>query len=124
VATMIVAYPWHMLLFHEKYVAMGAFTREKPIMVFGMLAIILQGIVFSYFYPIFQNYKGGGHPVVRGIEFSLFMGIIIWTVMVFTTAAKFNIGPVLDFVVLGTVFQFIQFVLVGIVIGLIYGKSP
>lgn len=88
VITMAVAYPWHMLLFHEKYVAMGAFTRGEPIMAFGILAIILQGIVFAYFYPLFYRHVGGGAPVFRGIQFGLFLGLTIWTVMVFATAAS------------------------------------
>ncbi len=119
VATMGVAYPWHLVLFHEKYMAMGAFTRGTPIMPFGILAIILQGIVFAYFYPIFYKHKGGGNPIFRGLQFSLFMGLNVWTVMVFATVAKFKIEPVLDFVLYGTAFQIIQFVLVGIVIGLL-----
>ncbi|MDA0350400.1 MAG: hypothetical protein O3C43_23585 [Verrucomicrobia bacterium] len=123
VITMAVAYPWHMLLFHEKYVAMGAFTRGEPIMAFGILAIILQGIVFAYFYPLFYRHVGGGAPVFRGIQFGLFLGLTIWTVMVFATAAKFAIEPVIDFVILGTVFQFIQFSLTGGAIGLIMGRT-
>ena len=124
VLTMLTAYPWHILLFHEKYVAMGAFTRGEPIMQFGMLAVILQGIVLAYFYPLFYRHVGGGNPIVRGIQFSLFMGLMVWTVMVFATAAKFKIEPVFDFILLGTVFQLIQFVVVGIGIGLVYGKKP
>jgi hypothetical protein len=121
-ATMATAYSWHMVLFHDKYVAMGAFTRGEPIMPFGVFAIILQGIVFAYFYPLFYKHKGGGHPALRGVQFSLFMGLMVWTVMVFATAAKFVIEPVADFVMLGTAFQIIQFVAVGIVIGLINGR--
>ncbi len=93
-------------------------------MAFGVLAMVLQGIVFAYFYPLFYRHKGGGHPVIRGIQFSLFMGLTVWTVMVLATAAKFKIEPVIDFVLLGTAFQLLQFVLVGAVIGLIYGKLP
>lgn len=93
-------------------------------MAFGVLAMVLQGIVFAYFYPLFNRHKGGGHPVLRGIQFSLFIGLTVWTVMVLATAAKFNIEPVIDFVLLGTAFQFLQFVLVGSVIGMIYGKIP
>lgn len=122
VITMAVAYPWHMILFHEKYVAMGAFTRGEPIMPFGILAVILQGIVFAYFYPLFYRHVGGGVPVVRGIQFGLFLGLTVWTVMVFATAAKFTIEPVIDFVILGTVFQLIQFTLTGGAIGLIWGR--
>ena len=122
IATMAVAFPWHMVFFHDKYMAMGAFTRGEPIMSFGMLSIVLQGIVFAYFYPLFYRHKNGGPQVIRGIQFSLFMGLTVWTVMVFATAAKFNIEPVSHFVLLGTAFQLIQYILVGVTIGLIHGK--
>lgn len=121
--TMAVAYPWHMLLFHDEYMAMGAFTRGEPIMPFGILAIVLQGIVFAYFYPLFFRHVGGGSPLWRGVQFGLFLGTTVWTVMVFATAAKFKIEPVSQFVLYGTVFQFIQFSLVGAAIGLVHGKE-
>ena len=121
VVTMATAYPWHILLFHEKYVVMGALTRGEPIMPFGMTAVVLQAVVFAWFYPLFYRHVGGGSPVIRGIQFGLFLGITVWSVMVFATAAKFAIEPVMDFVLLGTAFQFIQFTLVGAAIGLVYG---
>lgn len=124
VASFALAAPWHLIWFHDQYVAMGAFTRGDPIMPFGVLAMILQGVVFAYFYPLFYKHKGGGHPIHRGIQYSLFMGLTVWTVMVLATAAKFNIEPVLDFVVFSTTFQILQFVLVGITMGLIYGRNP
>lgn len=122
VVTMAVAYPWHMLLFHERYLALGAFTRGGPIMPFGILAVILQGLVFAYFYPLFYRHVGGGAPLMRGIQFGLFLGMTVWSVMVFATAAKFEIEPVADFVMLATIFQVIQFTLVGAAIGLICGE--
>jgi hypothetical protein len=124
VASFALAAPWHLMWFHDKYVAMGVFTRGDPIMPFGVLAMILQGVVFAYFYPLFYKHKGGGHPVYRGIQFSLFMGLTVWTVMVLATAAKFNIEPVVDFVIFGTTFQILQFVLVGVTLGMIYGRNP
>ena len=123
VATMATAFPWHMILFHEKYVAMGAFTRGQPIMPLGMLAIILQAIVFAYFFPIYYRHVGGGNPIALGIRFSLILGILVWTVMVFATAAKFTIEPVSDFILLGTAFQLLQFVAVGIAIGLTHRSA-
>lgn len=123
VLTMAVAYPWHIIIFHEKYVAMGAFTREAPIMPFGMLAVVLQAIVFAYFYPLFYRHVGGGNPILRGVQYGLVMGIMVWTVMVFATAAKFKIEPVNDFVLLGTLFQIIQFTLVGGAVGLVCGRQ-
>ncbi len=127
VVTMALAYPWHMVFFHEQYLAMGAFTRGTPIMPFGMLSVILQAIVFAYFFPLFLKHKGGGNTLVRGIQFSLFLGLTVYTVMVFATAAKFLIEPVTDFVLFGTAFQFLQFLFVGIVFGVIHkqkGSEP
>jgi hypothetical protein len=50
------------------------------------------------------------------------MGINVWTVMVFATAAKFKIEPVFDFILYGSAFQLLQFVSVGLSIGLIHKK--
>lgn len=67
VATMIVEYPWHEIIFFEKYVALGAITREQPIILLGMLTMLIQGVVFAYFYPIYYRHAGGGHPVLARI---------------------------------------------------------
>ena len=123
VATLAVAYPWHMILFHEQYLAMGAFTRGVPIMGLGMLAIVLQAAVFAWFFPLFLKHKNGGNPIIRGIQFSLFLGLTVYSVMVFATAAKFQIEPLGDFVLFGTAFQFLQFLLVGIVLGVIHRNA-
>lgn len=120
ILTMIVAYTWHMVLFHDLYVELGAFTRGEPIMPFGMLAVIVQGLVIAYLYPFWYQ---GGKPVASGIKFSLMMGLMVYTVMVFATAAKFKIEPVSTFVLYGTIFQLIQFVVTGAALGLIYGEK-
>lgn len=122
VVTMAVAYPWHMLLFHEQYLAMGAFTREAPVMAFGMTAILLQAIVFSTLLPMFLEYKGGERPILRSVQFSLFLGLTVYSVMVFATAAKFQIEPKMDFILYGSVFQVLQFLLVGLALGLVHRR--
>ena len=122
-ATMIVAYPWHMLLFHDQYVAMGAFTRGEPIMHLGMAAVFVQGIVFAHILPMYLAYRSGTNTMRKCIEFSLFMGLNVYTVMVFATAAKFEIEPVKDFLIYGTAFQLLQFLVVGIVLGFIHHRS-
>lgn len=123
VLTMAIAYPWHMLLFHEKYVAMGAFTRGQPIMFLGILAILIQGAIFAHLYPLYYGSTGCGSPLKQGIQFGMMFGAVVWSVMVFATAAKFKIEPVLDFVLYGSVFQFLQYLAVGSAIGLIQGRN-
>ena len=122
VLTMALAYPWHMVFFHDLYVEMGAFQREAPIMPLGIAAIIIQGVVIAYLYPL--HLQGQNSSIKRGITFSLIIGLMVYTVMVFATAAKFNIEPVSIFLIYGTVFSFLQFTVTGAALGLIYrGKS-
>lgn len=121
VATMATAFSWHMILFHEKYLAMGAFTRGEPVMPFGIAAILLQALVFATCAPYYFDRRG--YTMANAIKYCLFLGITVYSVMVFATAAKFEIEPAIDFVAYGTVFQFLQFLLVGIIFGLIYRKA-
>jgi len=98
---------------------MGAFTREAPVMPFGMIAILLQAIVFAYLFPMFLEYKGRENTVLRGVQFSLFLGLTVYSVMVFATAAKFQIEPKTTFIVYASAFQFLQFFLIGLAFGVI-----
>lgn len=117
IITMAWAYPWHMFWFHDLYVSWGAFTRGEPIMMFGILAILIQGTVIGFLYPFF---KIPANPIVKGITFSLLMGLMVYSVMGFATAAKFKIEPVADFLLYHTVFQLLQFVMTGVALGWIY----
>ncbi len=117
VITMALAYSWHTILFYDLYVEWGAFTRAEPIIAFGMIATIIQGIVIGYLYPFFYQ---GGNPIVQGVKFSIIAGLLIYSVMGFATAAKFQIEPVADFLVMHTIFQLIQFTLTGAALGWIY----
>ena len=121
IITMAWAYPWHMVFFHDLYVAWGAFQREAPIMALGIIAILIQGLVIGYLYPYYN--KGKGNPVLRGIKFNLIVGLMTYTAMGFATAAKFKIDPVLPFLVYHTVFQLIQFTLTGMALGVIFGNN-
>lgn len=121
IITMGWAFPWHLVWFYDLYVEMGAFQRVKPIMPLGITAILLQGIVIGYLYPFYN--KGDGNSILRGIKFSLIIGLMTYTAMGFTTAAKFQIEPVSQFLMYHTVFQSIQFIFTGIALGFIF-KQP
>ncbi len=120
VLTMAIAYPWHLIWFHDLYLELGAFTRPEPIIAFGMLSISIQGFLMAYLYSLCYR---GGHPVVEGIKFGLIFGLIVYTVMAFTTLAKFDINPISTFLLYHTVFQTIQFVVTGAAMGMIFGRD-
>ena len=116
--TMSWAYPWHMVFFHDLYVEWGAFQREQPIMILGIASILIQGIVIGYLYPYFL--KGETSTVKKGVIFNLLIGLMVYTVMGFATAAKFSINPVLPFLLYHTLFQLVQFTATGTALGLIH----
>ncbi|MBL4762377.1 MAG: DUF1761 domain-containing protein [Gammaproteobacteria bacterium] len=116
---MAVAYPWHMVWFHDLYAAMGAYTRHEPNIPLGMLSMLIQGIVIAYLYPFFYQ---AGTPVIQGIKFSMIIGFIVYSVMGFAMAAKMNINPISTYLLYNLAFQFIQSLLTGTALGLIYGK--
>ena len=120
ILTMSIAYPWHLIWFHDVYLELGAFTRPEPIIAFGMLSIVIQGFIMAYLY---SRYYRGGHPVTEGIKFSLIYGLVIYTVMAFTTVAKFDINPISTFLLYHTIFQLIQFIVTGAAMGLIFGRD-
>jgi len=43
VITMLWAYPWHILWFHDLYQELGAITRDPPIIPLGIAAVVIQG---------------------------------------------------------------------------------
>ena len=119
VLTMAIAYPWHMMWFHDLYEGMGAYTRSEPNILLGMLSMLVQGVAIAYLYPFFYQ---AGNPVIQGIKFSIIVGSVVYSVMGFAMAAKIDINPISTYLLYNLVFQFIQFVLTGTVLGLIYGK--
>ncbi len=119
VLTMAIAYPWHMIWFHELYEGMGAYTRPEPNILLGMLSMLMQGVVIAYLYPFFYQ---TGNPVTQGIKFSIIVGSIVYSVMGFAMAAKIDINPISTYLLYNLVFQLFQFVLTGAALGLIYGK--
>lgn len=120
VLSMAIAVPWHIVWFADLYHENGWFTRDEPIIPLGMMAMLTQAVVFAYVYPFY--YKGG-HPVLTGIKFSLILGLLVYSVMGFTHVAKIEMQKPELFLLLHTVFQFIQFTLVGAAIGFIHGQK-
>ncbi len=118
VITMGWAYPWHMLWFHDLYVEWNAFQRAEPVMMLGIVAILIQGVVIGYLYPHYLN--GEKSTIKKGVTFNLIVGLMVYTAMGFATAAKFAITPIVPFLIYHTAFQFVQFFLTGIALGYIF----
>ena len=119
VLSMAIAYPWHWIWFHDAYQAMGAVTRPEPNVPLGMMAMLMQGLVIAYLYPLYYR---GGNPIVEGVKFSMIIGLVVYSIMGPATAAKMNINPIATFLAYHTVFQVIQFLVTGVALGAIFGR--
>ena len=94
---------WHVVLFKEYYKKLAIYSNiENPRFSFGFSAMLLQGIVFAYVYPLVRN------PWLFGL--GLFM--LLTSFMVFAEAGKQNATSLSGFVTIQTAFSAVQTVLV------------
>ncbi len=121
VLTFVMAAGWHLALFKNVYARLGAFTRPRPIIPLGILSMVLQAAVVAYLYPFFYR---GGSPFIQGATFGLLLGIFMGSNAVLAEAGKNEVGSLKTWIALEGVYYLAQFILVGVVIGLIYGMLP
>ena len=111
------AYVWHLVLLPDLYHRLGGFGRDEPIVALGLLTILIQGLLFGWFYPRFRD----GESWLRdGLRFGAFAGIFLGTVQVLATAAKHPIEPITTWVAVEGAFVALQFTLVGVLFGWIH----
>ncbi|MEZ6046251.1 MAG: hypothetical protein R3C11_11920 [Planctomycetaceae bacterium] len=117
--TFPLAYSWHLVLFKQTYDELGYIERDEPIIAFGFLAILLQGILLSVLYPLICS----GKSVLGGaVKFLLLAGGYHWTTHVLAAAAKQEIEPLSTWFALETLYLTIQFSLGGLMLAFLYRK--
>lgn len=115
--TFPLAVVWHLVAFKPTYERLGYFSRDEPIIVFGFLAILIQGAVLAFLYPFFCR----GMAFLKGaITIALVMGVYHWTMHVLAAAAKQKIEPLSLWFGLETAYLAIQFMLAGLLLAWIY----
>ncbi|HEX7028209.1 MAG TPA: DUF1761 domain-containing protein [Gammaproteobacteria bacterium] len=117
--SMVIAVPWHFVLFDELYHRLAIYNREPPIVVLGMLSMLIQGIVLAYLYPGFPK---SGRPVFDGVGFGLVTGAFLFSVSTLANAAKMQVTSMADFILIQAAFHAVQFVIVGMSIGMLHEK--
>lgn len=119
VLTFVIAATWHLVLFKGVYDQLGIFTRKEPLIPLGIASILMQAGVLSYLYPRF--YRGGG-PLREGLSFGLLTGVLMASIAVFAEAGKQQVNSVATWLVFESAYYLLQFMLSGIVIGMVYGR--
>jgi len=115
-----IAYAWHLVWFAPSYEALGIY-RPDPIIPFGLVSMLIQGVIFSLAYPRF--FPGRGGAVLRpGLLYGAGLAVLSWSFTTLAVAAKNIMGSVPTYLVLETGFTMLQFVVVGPLIALAYRR--
>ncbi len=112
---------WHLILFQPTYVRLGIFTRiEDPVIPLGLSAMLLQGAILSYVYPILAR---RARPVREGLWFGLLSAVFIGSSAVLAEAGKNYVSSLGTWLLLEWSYYLLQFLLSGLAIGLVYGRA-
>jgi len=118
--TFPIAYAWHLVWLAPSYEALGIY-RPDPIIPFGLLSMLVQGVIFSLAYPRF--FPARDRSVFRqGLLYGAGLAILSWSFTTLAVAAKNIMGSVPTYLVLETGFTVLQFVVVGPLIALAYRR--
>lgn len=120
IITMVIAAPWHFVLFKDLYHSFGIYNRVEPIVPLGFLTMIIQGVIMSLIYP--RYYKGGSH-YKEAIKFSLLMGLFLYTVSTLANAAKIEVSPMGTWIAIQAAFHLLQFVACGLALGFVFSRK-
>lgn len=120
VVTMLIAAPWHFVLFKDLYHSFGIYNRAEPIVPLGFLTMLIQGVVMAILYPRF--YKSGSH-YKEATKFSLLMGLFLYSISTLANAAKIEVSPMSTWIGIQAAFHVIQFVVCGLVFGFVYSRK-
>ena len=120
IPTFPIAFVWHLVLFEQKYHALGIY-RDDPIIPFGLASMIVQAIIFSWVFPrLFGGQRGAF--LRDGLLYGLGAGLLSWSFTTLAVAAKHPMSSISDYVVLETAFTVLQFAVVGPLIALAWRK--
>lgn len=117
--TFPLAVVWHVVLFKNQYESFS-YIEGEPGFLLGFVAILTQGVILSFLYPFVAFC---GKAIIRGLKYSLLIGLFFWTSHVLAFVAKQDINNTILFIAMESFYLLLQFGIYGLLIGIIYDKS-
>ena len=112
--TFPLGYVWHLVAFADNYGRLELY-RSDVIIPFGLTAMSLQALLFSWAYPrLFRRDDWAG----SALKFFAVFGVLAWSFATLPVAAKYRMTSVADFLLLETAYTAVQFALVSPLIAL------
>ncbi len=120
IPTFPIAFVWHLILFEQKYHALGIY-RDDPIIPFGLASMAIQSVIFSWVFS--RLFAGNRDSILKdGLLYGLGAGLLSWSFATLAVAAKHPMASISDYVVLETGFTILQFAIVGPLIALAWRR--
>lgn len=119
IATFAVQAPSHLLINAEHYAGLG-FLRPEPIFVLGFIAMLIQGAIFAFLFPLYNEVRGTGRPIRNGLHFAWIVGAFLASYMALAEPDKYLVPSIAAHITVETLAAFCQFTLFGLLLGLIH----
>jgi hypothetical protein len=113
VASFLVQAISHFAINADHYASIS-FMREEPLMYFGLITMLLQGIILT---TIYLKWANGNFTVKQGLFFSWLIGVFFVTYPALVEADKYNVENIMQWVMVEGSAGAVQFTLFGLLLG-------
>ncbi|MBO3696845.1 hypothetical protein [Roseivirga sp. E12] len=103
----------HFVINTQHYASIS-FMRPEPLMYFGLLTMIIQGIVLTLLYLKWAN---NTFNVNQGLKFSLLVGLFFVSYLALVEPDKYNVINVFEWILVEGSAGLVQFTIFGVLLG-------
>ncbi len=117
--TFPLGYFWHLSIFADYYKSLNVY-RENMVIPFGVVSMLIQGIVWSVIYERLFS----GNSILKGaLKFAALACPLGWSYMVLAVSAKHHMSSVGGYLMIETCFVLLHFAVVSPLIAAVYRKT-
>jgi len=110
---------WHLTIFADYYQSLHVY-REDIIIPFGIVAMLIQGVIWSVVYERLFS----GEPILKGaLKFASLACPLAWSFMVLAVSAKHQMSSVSGFLLIETAFILVHYSIVSPLIAAVYSRK-
>ena len=121
VPTFALGFVWHLILFDHYYKALAIY-RTDIIIPFGFLSMLIQATIFAWIYQRTFARLNTTLPS-RALLYAACGAALSWSFTTIAVAAKNVMTSVPDYLVIETAFTVVQWIMVGPLTALAFGRS-
>lgn len=103
----------HFVINAEHYASI-TFMRVEPIIYFGLLTMLIQGIVLTILY---LKWADNNFNIRQGLKFSLLIGLFFVSYLALVEPGKYNVIKISQWILVEGIAGLFQFIIFGILLG-------